>query len=188
MPDRSRWDVEELRAEHDRSAFSRGYGSLDEFLIRYAGQNERSGICRTFVAVCVGERLVRGYYSIVAGAVSFVSVPESEWRKQDIHAPARRGRAGNPPAARAPGCRDKIHVMSEPCHHTRASPELTDWVQEIVIARARELGLTAYAIAKRTDGRVSEDHVKNYIERRASMGSHKLQHVLKALDLVITPA
>lgn len=69
----------------------------------------------------------------------------------------------------------------------RRTPDLTDWVQETVIARARELGLTAYAIAKRTDGKVSEDHVKNYLERRSSMGSHKLQHVLRALDLGVTP-
>lgn len=58
-----------------------------------------------------------------------------------------------------------------------------DLVQEAVIARAEQLGLTAYAIAKLTGGAVSPDHVKDYLERRKSMGSHKLQHVLTAIGL-----
>lgn len=61
-----------------------------------------------------------------------------------------------------------------------------DWIQEAVIARAAELGLTAYALAKLTGGAVSEDHVKDYLERRKSMGSHKLQHLLAALGLTVT--
>lgn len=60
-----------------------------------------------------------------------------------------------------------------------------DWIQARVIARAAELGLTSYAIAKATDGKVSEDHVRNYLTRSSSMGSHKLQHVLKVLGLTI---
>jgi len=60
-----------------------------------------------------------------------------------------------------------------------------DWIQEAVIARAGELGLSAYAVAKATGGAVSEDHVLAYLSGRKSMGSHKLQHVLRALSLVI---
>lgn len=58
-----------------------------------------------------------------------------------------------------------------------------DWIQAAVIARADELGLSSYAIAKATNGKVSEDHVRNYLTRSSSMGSHKLQHVLKVLDM-----
>lgn len=58
-----------------------------------------------------------------------------------------------------------------------------DWLQETVIARAAELGLTAYAIAKSTGDHVTADHVKDYLERRKSMGSHKLQAVLRAIGL-----
>jgi hypothetical protein len=60
-----------------------------------------------------------------------------------------------------------------------------DWIQQAVIARAKALGLTAYRIAQMTDGAVSEDHVQAYLTRRKSMGSHKLQHVLRVLDLDI---
>ena len=45
--------------------------------------------------------------------------------------------------------------------------------------------MSAYEIAKRTGGAVSEDHVQAYLTRRKSMGSHKLQHVLRALGLAI---
>lgn len=58
-----------------------------------------------------------------------------------------------------------------------------DWIQARVIARAEEMELSAYAIAKATNGAVSEDHVRDYLTRRKSMGSHKLQHVLRVLQL-----
>jgi hypothetical protein len=63
--------------------------------------------------------------------------------------------------------------------------ERYDWLQSAVIARAAALKLTAYAIAKLTDGKVSEDHVKDYLLRRKSMGSHKLQHVLRVLGMEV---
>ncbi len=62
-----------------------------------------------------------------------------------------------------------------------------DWIQAACIARAAELNLSSYEIAKRTGGGVSEDHVRKYLTRAASMGSHKLQHVLAVLGLEITP-
>ena len=60
-----------------------------------------------------------------------------------------------------------------------------DWVQSIVIEQAKMLDLTAYAIAQATGYAVSEDHVRAYLTRRKSMGSHKLQHVLRVLGLTI---
>lgn len=61
-----------------------------------------------------------------------------------------------------------------------------DWIQDAVIARVAELGITAYEVAKRTQGRVSEQHVGDYLNRRKSCGSHKLQHVLAAVGLRLT--
>lgn len=60
-----------------------------------------------------------------------------------------------------------------------------DWVQERVIARAAELGLTAYAVAQSVAEHVSASHVYDYLARRKSMGSHKLAHLLTALRLTI---
>jgi hypothetical protein len=60
-----------------------------------------------------------------------------------------------------------------------------DWIQEAVIARARVLGLNPLQISQQTGGKVSDDHIREFLNRRKSMGSHKLQHVLRALDLRI---
>lgn len=60
-----------------------------------------------------------------------------------------------------------------------------DWLQQAVADRAAELGLTAYALAARTGGAVSEGHIRAYLGCQKSMGSHKLQHVLRALDLTL---
>lgn len=58
-----------------------------------------------------------------------------------------------------------------------------DWLQATVIRRAAELGMTAGAISDATHGKVSRQHVHAYLTKQASMGSHKLQHVLLALGL-----
>ncbi|MFA5058769.1 MAG: hypothetical protein WC485_11695 [Opitutaceae bacterium] len=60
-----------------------------------------------------------------------------------------------------------------------------DWIQAAVIARAAERSLSAHAIAQATGWAVSDDHVQAYLQRRKSMGSHKLQHVLAVLKLEI---
>lgn len=69
----------------------------------------------------------------------------------------------------------------------KANPKVAegDWVQDAVIARAAELGLTAYALAKASG--VSQTHVRDYLSRNKTMGSHLLQQVLRVLRLKITP-
>jgi ribosomal protein S18 acetylase RimI-like enzyme len=75
------WCVEELTAAHDCSGFSCGRPSLDEFLLKYARQNQKTGVSRTFVASNPGERIVRGYYSLSAGAVVPIDVPEEQRKR-----------------------------------------------------------------------------------------------------------
>lgn len=63
-----------------------------------------------------------------------------------------------------------------------------DWIQDMVIERVAALGMTigegaAYQISAMTGGAVSEDHIQDFLTRRKSMGSHKLQHVLRALAI-----
>lgn len=60
-----------------------------------------------------------------------------------------------------------------------------DTIRETVIRRAGQLGMTAYGIAKATDGRVAERQVRRYLRRECSLGSG-LQHVLRVLGLEIT--
>jgi GNAT superfamily N-acetyltransferase len=68
--------VEPLGAEHDRDAFDCEENSLNEFLKKYARQNDEKGLGRTFVAVKPGDPTIIGYYTIASGAVRFDTVPE----------------------------------------------------------------------------------------------------------------
>jgi ribosomal protein S18 acetylase RimI-like enzyme len=80
-PAEPRWAIEKLRAEHDRSGFACGHESLDEFLRKYASQNERTGVSQTYVAVRPGDRLICGYYSVAAGSVEVESLPEDQRKR-----------------------------------------------------------------------------------------------------------
>jgi predicted N-acetyltransferase YhbS len=53
-------------SRHDVTDFSCGNELLDQWLVRYAGQNQRRDAARTFVAATKDER-VYGYYTLVAG-------------------------------------------------------------------------------------------------------------------------
>ena len=62
---------------------------------------------------------------------------------------------------------------------------MTDHIRDTVVERARALHLSAYEVAKRTGGLVSEAHVGAFFAGRKTMGSGKLQHVLRVLQLKI---
>jgi GNAT superfamily N-acetyltransferase len=51
---------------HDVARFNCGNESLDRWLIRYAGQNQRRDAARTFV-VATADGVVFGYYTLLAG-------------------------------------------------------------------------------------------------------------------------
>lgn len=76
-----RWLIEELAPRHDRSSFSCGHASLDDFLKQYASQNQKTGVSRTFVATRPGETQVFGYYTLAAGSVE-LDLLSDEQRKR----------------------------------------------------------------------------------------------------------
>lgn len=59
-------------------------------------------------------------------------------------------------------------------------------IHELCQAQARRLGLSAYAVAKATQGKVSDDHVAAFFAGRKEMGSHRLDAVLAVLGLEVT--
>jgi len=75
------WRIEPLAERHVRDLFRGGEPALDEFLRKYARQNERRGIGRTSVAVRPGDPRVLGYYTVRAGAVGVRDLPEDEARR-----------------------------------------------------------------------------------------------------------
>jgi GNAT superfamily N-acetyltransferase len=76
------WRVEPLQRDHDRTRFSCGEPALDEYLARFARQNQESGVARTFVAVRDDEPArILGYYSLAVGAIDKANLPSSSSRR-----------------------------------------------------------------------------------------------------------
>jgi GNAT superfamily N-acetyltransferase len=73
----SLWIIEKLQRRRDRAAFVCGAAELDEYLQRYAGQNEKSGVSQHFVAVArKGDCKILGYYAVSAGSVAPEDLPD----------------------------------------------------------------------------------------------------------------
>lgn len=62
-----------LSEEHDCDGFDCGHALLNDWLRRYALQNQRANAAKTFV-VCQGKKVV-GYYSLAVGAVDHAAAP-----------------------------------------------------------------------------------------------------------------
>jgi hypothetical protein len=63
-----------------------------------------------------------------------------------------------------------------------------DEIQEACIARMKELGLNSNRVAAMVDGKVSRRHVCDYLSHRSGMGTHKAQHLMRALGLQVVVA
>ena len=64
-----------LTKDHDRNTFDCGVPALNDYLKRYALQNQKKHAARTYVAIR-GNRIV-GYYSLAYGSVSLEETPQS---------------------------------------------------------------------------------------------------------------
>jgi predicted N-acetyltransferase YhbS len=64
-----------LTGAHDRAAFDCGVAALNEYLKRYALQNQRKNAARTYVATR-GQHIV-GYYTLAYGSVTHEEAPPS---------------------------------------------------------------------------------------------------------------
>lgn len=77
-----RWRIEPLLRAHDRLRFDCGESALNEYLLRYARQNQDSGIARTFVAIDDAQPgRVLGYYSLSVGAIDRANLPPRAARR-----------------------------------------------------------------------------------------------------------
>lgn len=85
MAEGSGWEFVPLSRTHVRAGFDCGEPALDEFLERYARQNQDRGISRTYVATRPGEPRVVGYFTLSTGAVEIRDMPEAERRRLPKH-------------------------------------------------------------------------------------------------------
>ncbi len=79
------WIIERFDDSHERGEFCCGKAPLDNFIKTLAGQYERKGVGRTFVAVQGADRRVAGYYTLALGAVSLPTVPRVYAKKLPKH-------------------------------------------------------------------------------------------------------
>lgn len=61
------------------------------------------------------------------------------------------------------------------------NPLIMDTIRETIIARAEQLGLTAYAISQQCGGSPNPEAVKRYLTERCHLGS---QYVSKICDVL----
>src|SRR5262245_41682990 len=64
-----------LTKDHDRNSFDCGMPALNDYLKKYALQNQKKYAARTYVATR-GNRIVVGYYSLAYGSVSLEEAPQ----------------------------------------------------------------------------------------------------------------
>lgn len=69
-----------------------------------------------------------------------------------------------------------------------AEPGTDGTLRAAVIARAKSLGLTAYAIARDTGGMVSPDHMRAYLTGAKDMTGERLDAVMRVLGMHVTGA
>jgi len=74
-------DISRIREDNVRKKFDSGIAALDEFIHRYARQNDRRGLSRTYVATAPGEFNVLGYVTIRAGEVACADLPPEEQKR-----------------------------------------------------------------------------------------------------------
>jgi GNAT superfamily N-acetyltransferase len=70
------WQIVPLERSHQRDAFDCGEPSLNDYLRRYARQNDDKGICRTFVLLEEGSSIIVGYYTLSSGSIAFETLPD----------------------------------------------------------------------------------------------------------------
>lgn len=70
------YKIEPLGKHHDRDSFDCEEVSLNDFLKRFARQNDERGLGRSFVAVLPDDKKIQGYYTLASGALAFETLPE----------------------------------------------------------------------------------------------------------------
>ena len=78
---RDDWTIVRLRKGHRRDSFDCGVVDLNQYLQRFARQNDQIGFGRTYVAVFPGETIVRGFYTLSTSSVEHESIPDEQRRR-----------------------------------------------------------------------------------------------------------
>src|ERR1035437_5349462 len=69
-----KWRIEPLHPRHERDRFDCGEEALNQFLRRYARQQQTRNLNRTYVALEEGGSRVVGFYTVSAGSIGFLEL------------------------------------------------------------------------------------------------------------------
>lgn len=75
------WRFQLLARSHRREGFDCGEVELNDFLHRFARQNDAKDISRTYVLLEDDQPDVVGYYTLCSGSVAFKVMPDQKTRK-----------------------------------------------------------------------------------------------------------
>lgn len=78
---RVKWVFNPLDKSFDRSTFDSGKSQLDEYLRKYAWQNQQKRYSMTFVATVEDSKEIAGYYCTSASSIEFTNIPDSLKKK-----------------------------------------------------------------------------------------------------------
>ena len=67
--------IQLLGAQHRRDGFDCGEAALNDFLMRQAGQQQRRGFGKTYVALAEDGMTVTGFITVSAGQIATASLP-----------------------------------------------------------------------------------------------------------------
>lgn len=70
------FQIEPLDRRHDRAHFNCRNSNLNEYLRKFARQNDDNNISKTFVAIDK-QNVIKGYYCISTSEASFAELPEA---------------------------------------------------------------------------------------------------------------
>ena len=78
----SYWNFVPLEKKHNRKEFDCGNSQLNQYLKKYARQNDAKGINKAFVATRPNTPLIiNGYYTISSSTIDFLSISEKDRQK-----------------------------------------------------------------------------------------------------------
>ncbi len=77
-----KWSFLPLDRSFSRDQFDCGIAELNEYLLRYALQNQKTGIAKTIVAIGEQEeRVIAGYYSVSMSQIERETIPSQQAKR-----------------------------------------------------------------------------------------------------------
>jgi GNAT superfamily N-acetyltransferase len=76
-----RWRIVPIQKQYQRDDFDCGYPSLNDYIKKYARQNDQKGIAKAFVALADESNQIAGYYTLSSCAIAYAELPDRDRAK-----------------------------------------------------------------------------------------------------------